>query len=85
MHFQTLFLLIFVLRSRRRLRRVVRVRCLAAQTASASAVCPDFLNDYAAVRSVCEERSWRVVWAASQNADICLGGSWCEYMHMLVV
>ena len=29
-----------------------------------------FLKDYAAVRSVCEERPWRVAWAASQNADL---------------
>ena len=31
---------------------------------------PDFLKDYAAVRSVWEERPWRFAWAASKKADL---------------
>ena len=36
----------------------------------APAASPDFLKDYAAVRSVWEERPWRVAWAASKKADL---------------
>ena len=41
----------------------------SSPSAGCCARCIWFLKDYAAVRSVCEEKPWRVAWAASQNAD----------------
>ena len=38
-------------------------------SAATGALCSWSLKDYAAVRSVSEERPWRVARAASQNAD----------------